>query len=251
MLIYIKAIFSSLLDSFRENFGYHSASLTYQFLMVMGSLVLLLTFISLYLPLFDPWRVYEYTKDALPSYASPLLDKLISVYEKRGSGSLLSLALAYYFSLSFAKSLNLAFGFVAQKRPIEREIFIWIALPFLLIFYGIVLSIAIALFIVSKGLLGFLGNRLVYIFNLLLIFLVVSLLYSSYFRPKRETFIASVFTSFLLFLLNKLFSLVLLKLVNLNPLYTVIGSPLLLLVWLYYSFYCLLIGARLIKKISP
>lgn len=251
MLTYIKALFSSILDSFRENFGYHSASLTYQFLMVMGSIILLLAFISLYLPFFDPWRVYEYTKNALPSYATSLLDKMVTVYEKRASGSLLSLALAYYFSLSFTKSLNLAFGFVSQRKPIEREVFIWIALPFLLILYGVVLSLAIVLLTLSKNFLGFLGNMFVDLFNLLLLFLVISMLYSSYFKPKRKTLIASAFTSLLLFLLNKLFSLVLVKMISLNPLYTIIGSPLLLLVWLYYSFYLLLIGARLIAKLSP
>ncbi|MFN3870458.1 MAG: ribonuclease BN, partial [Aquificaceae bacterium] len=55
-----KALFLSFVDSFKENFSYHSASLTYQFLMVIGSIIMLTTFLSFYLPFFEPMKIYSF-----------------------------------------------------------------------------------------------------------------------------------------------------------------------------------------------
>ena len=245
-----KVFFISLVDSFKENFGYHSASLTYQFLIVIGSIIMLTSFLSFYLPFFEPAKIYSFLRESLPSYAHTLLNDLISIYEKRSAGSLLSVILAYYFSVSFAKSLNTAFGYACGKKPVEKERLFIIFMPLLLILYVLILSLAVVLLTIRKLLLGGIYSRLGEVLNLLLIFVSIKMLYASYFKPKREVFIASAFVAFMFFFLNKVFSLVMVKLISLSPLYSVLGSPLLFLVWLYYSFYCLLVGAKLITALG-
>ena len=131
-----------------------TAPLTYQFLTVIGSLVILLAFLSMYLPFLDPMKVYQYLQGLIPSYAEDILNKILPAYEKKATGSILSLVLAYYFSLSFAKSLNTAFGFVYGKKPVEREVFFWTVMPLMMVFYTLLLSVAIVLLTVSKALLG-------------------------------------------------------------------------------------------------
>jgi len=247
---YFKALFLSLIDALKGEVGYHSASLTYQFLTVIGSLVILLAFLSMYLPFLDPMKVYQYLQGLIPSYAEDILNKILPAYEKKATGSILSLVLAYYFSLSFAKSLNTAFGFVYGKKPVEREVFFWTVMPLMMVFYTLLLSVAIVLLTVSKALLGGIYYRIAELFNLFIIFLVLTMLYSLYFKLKRATLIASGLVALMLFFLNKAFSLIVIKMVSLSPLYSIIGSPLLLLMWLYYSFFCLLVGVRIIARLD-
>ncbi len=160
------------------------------------------------------------------------------------------MVLAYYFSLSFTKSLNTAFGFVYGKKPVEREVFFWTVMPLMMVFYTLLLSVAIVLLTVSKALLGGIYYRIAELFNLFIIFLVLTMLYSLYFKLKRATLIASGLVALMLFFLNKAFSLIVVKMVSLSPLYSIIGSPLLLLMWLYYSFFCLLVGVRIIARLD-
>ena len=112
------------------------------------------------------------------------------------------------------------------------------------------LSVTVVLLTISKALLGGIYYRMAEAFNLFIIFLVLIMLYSLYFKPKRATFFASAFVAAMLLLLNKAFSLIVVKMVSLSPLYSIIGSPLLLLVWLYYSFSCLLVGVRVIARLN-
>lgn len=245
-----RAFFFSLLDAFRENLGYHSASLTYQFLTVMSSVFVLLGFASLYLPFLDPIKVYEHVKNLFPSQAEAVLEKLLSVYEKRTSGSLISLFLAYYFSLSFARTLNTSFGFVYGSQPLKGGMLFWLSIPLLLVVYSTILSFAVTVLTLSRTLLGVFYQRLAEALNLLFLLLSVGMLYSFYFQARKHVFLSAVFTALLLFLLNKTFSSLVAWLISTSPLYGVMGSPLLFLVWLYYSFFFLLLGVRFIKRLD-
>lgn len=250
MLKYFRLVFLSFLDAFRENIGYHSASLSYQFLTVMGSLFMFLGFVSFYLPFLEPAKLYQALKNLLPSYADLVIAKLLPIYRNKGLGSAFSLLLAYYFSVSFAKSLNTAFGYVYRKKPVKAELFFWTAIPFMLLLYTSILSFAITLFALSKSLLGSLYQRLTEFLNLFLLFLILVMLYASYFRFRKGVILSSVFVSVMLLLLNRLFSSLLLKLVSMNPLFSFMGTPLVFLLWLYYSFFCLLLGVCLLRRLD-
>ncbi|MCS7261886.1 MAG: YihY/virulence factor BrkB family protein [Aquificaceae bacterium] len=244
---YLELILLSVADIFRQGIGYHSASLTYQFLTVVGSVFMLMGFLSLYMPFLEPLKVYEQVRSFLPYYADAVLSKLIPVYEKKAVGSLLSLLLAYYFSVSFAKTLNTAFGYVYGEKPVRRELFFWTLSPLLLILYLIVLSLTVTLFTLGKSPLGHLYGELL---SFLLLCLTVVTLYGSYFGLRVSVFVASGLGALLLLPLNKFFSLLVVKLLSLNPLYSLLGTPLLFLVWLYYSFFCLLTGICFLRRLD-
>lgn len=135
-------------------------------------------------------------------------------------------------------------------KSFAKNFFFWTIMPLMIILYAMLLSVTVVLLTISKALLGGIYYRMAEAFNLFIIFLVLIMLYSLYFKPKRATFFASAFVAAMLLLLNKAFSLIVVKMVSLSPLYSIIGSPLLLLVWLYYSFSCLLVGVRVIARLN-
>ncbi|MFN4013489.1 MAG: YhjD/YihY/BrkB family envelope integrity protein [Aquificaceae bacterium] len=247
---YFRAFLLSLLDLLKGDVAYHSASLTYQFLTVIGSIIMVLAFISMYLPFLDPIKIYQHLQEIVPSYAEDILNKILPAYKKRAHGSVISFAIAYYFSLSFAKALNTAFGFMYGKKPVESEIFFWTIMPLVIILYAILLSFAVVLIAISKALLGGVYYRIAEASNLFVLFLTLAMLYSLYFKLKKATLFASALVALMLLLLNKAFSLIVVKMISLSPLYSIVGSPLLLLLWLYYSFSCLLVGVRMIARLD-
>ncbi|MCS7171003.1 MAG: YihY/virulence factor BrkB family protein [Aquificaceae bacterium] len=246
----LRVLLLTFVDIFRENIGYHSASLTYQFLTLMGSILIFLGFLSLYMPFLEPAKVYEHLRNSLPYYADTVIAKLLPLYEKKAVGSAFSLLLAYYFSVSFAKSINTAFGYVYRRKPIEGEAFFWTLIPLLLLIYAMVLSFAVTLLTLSKSLLGSLYQRLAEFLNISLVLLIISMVYASYFRIRKTVFASSILVALMVFMLNKLFSLLLVKLVSASPLYSLFGTPLLFLVWLYYSFFCLLLGVCFLRRLE-
>ncbi|MEN3028816.1 MAG: YhjD/YihY/BrkB family envelope integrity protein [Aquificaceae bacterium] len=246
---YLKPLLLSVGDIFKKDIGYHSASLTYQFLTVVGSIFMLLGFISLYMPFLEPVRVYERVRDFLPSYADTVLSKLIPLYRKRAVGSMLSLLLAYYFSVSFARTLNTAFGYVYGEKPVRREVFFWTLVPLLLVLYLSVLSLTVVLFTLGKSFMGPLSGSKE-LLNFLLLCLTLVILYSSYFGIRSSVLMVSAVGALLLMLLNKVFSLLVVKLLGASPLYSLLGTPLLFLVWLYYSFLCILAGVCLLRRLD-
>lgn len=211
---------------------------------------MLIGFASLYFPFLDPHSLYEHIRSLFPTQAELIFKKLLFAYERRTSGSILSLLIAYYFSLSFARNLNTSFGFVYGSQPLKGGVLLWLSAPLVLLVYSAVLSLAVTVLTVGKTLLGAFYQRLAEGLNFLLLFLSVGMLYSFYFHLRRHVLLSSALVALLLFLLNKTFSSVVLWLVSTSPLYGAIGSPLLLLVWLYYSFLLLLLGVRFIKRLD-
>lgn len=247
---HLKAIFLSFLDMFTEDLGYHSASLTYQFLTVIGSVIMLIGFASMYLPFLEPEKLFPLLKELIPSHADAFVDRVLPVYEKRGAGSILSLIAAYYFAFSFARSLNNAFSFVYGRKPMEVSFLFWALMPLLLILYSTALSLTMTLLTLTKSFLGSFYQRLTELLNLLTLFLILLMLYTPYFRLRMATLFASALVSLMLLSLNKIFSLIMVKMLSTSPLYSVIGSPLIFLVWLYYSFFCLLYGVRFMSRLD-
>lgn len=247
---YLRIAFFSLIDIYRENLGYHSASLTYQFLTVVGSVIMLLGFSSLYLPFLEPVKVYGYLKDIVPTYADTVLNKLLPFYKNKAVGSVLSLVLAYYFSVSFSKTMNDAFGYVYRKKPVEGEVYFWTVMPFLLFVYTAVVSLTATFLAISKSFLGSFYQRITELMSLFSLFLMIGMLYSAYFRLRKSVLLTSALVALSLLALNKVFSIVLAKLITTSPLYSVMGTPLLFLVWLYYSFMCLLVGVCFLRRIE-
>jgi len=100
---YFRTFFLSLVDAVKGDVGYHSASLTYQFLTVIGSIIIVLAFISMYFPFLDPMRVYQYLQGIIPSYAEGILNKILPAYEKKPLGPFYLLPLLITFPYPLPK----------------------------------------------------------------------------------------------------------------------------------------------------
>ncbi|MDW8067067.1 MAG: YhjD/YihY/BrkB family envelope integrity protein, partial [Aquificaceae bacterium] len=119
-----------------------------------------------------------------------------------------------------------------------------------ILLYAGFLSLAVTLLTLSKSYFGGMFQRLAELLNFLLVLIMIIMIYSSYFRLRRSVFLSSILVALMLFLLNKLFSTIMVKLISASPMYSVLGSPLLFLVWLYYSFFCLLFGVRVVFRLD-
>jgi hypothetical protein len=209
MLRYSKAFFHALLDSIKDGYTYYSASLTYQFLMVLGSLFMLLSFLASYLPFLQADRVVHYVLSLMPQHAEKVLARVLRIYEGRLSGSIIALFLSYTFSVFFAKSLNRSFEFVYGERLKKKELTFWLGVPLFLVFYTLALSILLILLSISKPLFGAIYQRIVELSNLLVGLLSLYMLYGAFLGFKINTLKTALLSSLLLFLLNKAFALVL------------------------------------------
>mgnify|MGYP001626354772 FL=1 len=246
----IKYVFYTFYISIIEGYAYHASALTYSFTMVLGSLILFSSFFASFLPFFDFNKLIKYAVLLFPEHTEKVVLDILKFYKHRTSGSLLSLVLAYFFSVSFSKDLHKAFLYVLSETRSEKEWVFWIKTPLILIIYTLMLSL---FFFVSSLLKAYLGSYAVYLFYLINFFAVFSLtaLIYALFLPKKyafkDTYLGALFASIGLLVLNKIFSTFLVKFVKLNPLYGLMGSVLLFFIWINLSFTVILSGARFTK----
>jgi membrane protein len=246
----VRYVFYTFYTSITEGYAYHASALTYSFTMVLGSLLLFSSFFASFLPFFDFNKLINYTALLFPKQTEKVIFEIMKFYSHRTSGSVFSLILAYFFSVSFSKDLHKAFLYTLSEEQSEKEWAFWIKTPLVVIAYTLVISL---FFIVSSLLKAYLGNHAVYLFYLINFFAIFSLTVIIYalFLPKKYTFTdvypGAFFTSTCLLALNKVFSIFVVKFVKLNPLYGFMGSVLMFFIWINLSFTLILAGAKFIK----
>ena len=129
----------ALIFSFKEiitgNLGHYSSAMTYRFLMVFSSLIVLLGFLSSFLPFLSPDRVFELINQILPKYASSVFEKLQSVYKHRNLGTILSVLISYFFVVSYAKMFAKLLSDIVETQIKLREVFLWVFIPIYLLFF--------------------------------------------------------------------------------------------------------------------
>jgi len=128
-------LISSIKEVMMGDLGYYSSAMTYKFLMVLSSLFILLGFLTSFLPFLNPDRMFELISQMLPKYGAVMFKKLKSLYKHRGVGSLLSVALSYFFVVSYAKMFAKSLSFIFGTRIEFREFFLWIFIPIYLLFF--------------------------------------------------------------------------------------------------------------------
>lgn len=248
-----KAGFLTFYDSFRLGFSYHSASLTYSFLMVFSSFLMLVGFLASYLPFVNEKDLLNYLSTLAIPYGEKLTAKILDVYRHRTAGYLLSVCLSYLFSVSFAKVLSKALSYAYGSQNERKELTFWLAVPLLLLFYTVLTPSLLFLMSISKLYLSSFYVYITTLLNWLYLLLSLTLLYRL-FLPERLGLVyllcGGLFASLLLFFLNKLFSMFILKLLLSNPLYAVLGSFLSFLIWVNFSFYCILLGGRFVRLLN-
>ncbi|MFN3813044.1 MAG: YhjD/YihY/BrkB family envelope integrity protein [Aquificaceae bacterium] len=249
----IKLGFKALYLSVYEGYTYHAASLTYSFLMILGSLALFSNFIASFLPFFDFDRLASYFSRFFPQQAEGMMVKIFEIYRHRVSGSIISILIAYFFSVGFSKSLHRAFLYILSQTYKEKEYIFWIKTPVFIIAYTLFLPfISLFMSVIKYHLVGFF-SYMFYVVNLLSIWLVVFLVYYLFLPigySMLYLFQGALFVSISSFFLNKIFTLFVVKIILLNPLYGLMGSVLLFLIWSNLSFTVLLAGAKYIQLIE-
>jgi len=240
-----KSLLLSFYRSLVEGYAYHSSALTYSFTMVLGSLFVFMSFLLYYIPFVDFNLLWKKLFEFMPSYAERVIEKILEAYRHKTTGSLISIALAYYFSVSFVKTFDKSLSYVCSRKRKLGEIAYWIAVPFFVVFVAVALTGLFLFLALSKVLLKSfyayaLGTTL-YLFAFFTLTLVYRfMLYKSW----TSVMLSGAVFSFLFLLFNKAFSFVVLKVLLANPLYAVMGSLLAFFVWLNLSFYIVLVGAK-------
>lgn len=246
----VKCIFYALYASINEGYAYHASSLTYSFTMILGSLLMFSSFFASFLPFFDFNRLISYAVLLFPEQTEKVILEILKVYQHRASGSAVSLLLAYFFSVGFSKSLHRAFLYILSEAYSEKEWVFWIKTPALIIIYTLTLSLLFLIGSFFKTHVGSYTTHFFYIINFFSLWILALFIYAL-FLPKRYAFrdicAGATFTSLSLILLNKIFSLFVVKFVTLNPLYGFMGSVLLFFIWINLSFTALLAGSKYIQ----
>lgn len=223
-----------LRDIFSKDYFYHAGALTYNFLMVMSSLIFLLLTLASYLPFLDYDRVQTLILELSPKYADRILKELSKIYKNRHYISILSVIIAFYYSVGFSKSLYSAFCYIIgiDKKHKMWDFWIKTAIFIVLLSFFIFTAFSITHLIHHSEILPYLS-----------LFMVYLLLYRIFFPNKpsyKNLAIVSLLLAGVSFLVNKLFSAFMVKLIKLNPLYGTFGSALVFLVLVYYSFVLIL-----------
>lgn len=243
---FFHSLFLSLYYSVKEGYAYHSSALTYGFTMVLGSLFVFMSFMLYYIPFVNINLFLEKLFELMPSQAEKVIVKILDAYKHKTTGSLVSIVLAYYFSVSFAKTLDRSLSYVCYRKKRLGELSYWVGVPLMGAFFAVLFTgIFVFLTIVKMVLSGFYAHLLNLAINftifLLLVLIYKLMLYRSWFSLLLSSAVVSLF----FFLFNKVFSYVVVKLLLVNPLYAVMGSFLAFFVWLNFSFYIFLLGAKL------
>ncbi len=238
--IVLKAVYFLL----KGDFSYHAGALTYNFIVVIGSIFSILSILASYTPFFSYDRIVSIAVQLFPQHTNEVILAISSFYQGKATFSLLSFLLAYFFSVNFIKNLYKAFSYVKCDIKQRSEISFWVFLPTLTFIFSL-LTIAI---ITTHALLKFFIVKIPFSFIASFLFLLIVLftVYKYFINASiAKTLYVSLLISIFLYFFNKLFVSLIVKFVTLNPIYGLVGSFLIFLVWLYLSFQVVLAGAKI------
>ncbi|WP_448587677.1 hypothetical protein [Thermocrinis sp.] len=247
------ALILSIKEIFFGEIGYYSSAMTYKFLMVLGSLFVLVGFLSSFLPFFYAEKVFQLINQLPASHGSKVFEKLQGIYAHRKVGSLIFVLMSYFFTISYTKVIAKSVSFILKEPLKLRETFFWIFVPIYILFFSFTILLGSSLI----SLLYTLAPKGISIaVNLLKPILFLPLVYFTYWFFLRglmkpsHVLEASLYFLIALSLINLVFAKFLVKLMELNPLYTILGSVLLFLVWLELVFSFLLGGVYYAKRLN-
>ncbi|WP_448584025.1 YhjD/YihY/BrkB family envelope integrity protein [Thermocrinis sp.] len=230
--------------------GYYSSAMTYKFLMVCSSFIMLLGFLSSFLPFLNPDRVFELINQLMPKYASSIFEKLQSIYKHRSLGTILSVLISYFFVVSYAKMFAKFLSNTVNTTIKLREVVLWVFIPIYLLFFSFTTLVGSAFISIMQTILPKWLSVLLFVAKMFIFLPLIYLLYWFFLRSLMKPLYileASIYFLLTLNIINFVFSKFFVKLVSLNPLYGLLGSLLLFLIWLELVF-SFLLGAVLYAK---
>ena len=247
----VKDLILSVRDSISGNYLYHSASLTYSFLLAIAPLFIVLISLASYLPVIDIEQIEFFLLQTFPEYTHKVISEILEVRSRARETSLIAFLSSYFFSVNFLKNLNYAVRSVTEDLlGFQRTFIIWIVFPLLLIGGSILLSVAFAITVYIKVFFPAFITTVIDLFYFLPGTVLLTLFYMSLYKRRRLLFIT--FVSFMVSLSVSLFQLgftwYLSSLYRGNVLYGSLTSIVVFLLWVNASFYILLLGSRLIYR---
>ena len=247
----IKALYLASYDAFKEDFSYHASALTLQLILVLAPMFVFFTAIITHTPYMDLRKIEQFIVEHFPQQTHTILNEIFKVQKYGNIASVLSLALSYFFSVSFIKKMARSFYYVVEDRFRKKhEVFFWIFLPVSFVFFGILsslfFSISVFLKIHFKGIPKLLPD----VVSSFPFFLFIILLYISFIKIEKK--LSLIFSGIFVFianvLLQYLFTLYTSYIFKGSLLYGSLSSIVLFLIWLNINFIIILVGARYIYR---
>ncbi len=247
----LKALYLSLYDAVKEDFSYHASALTLQFLLVLAPMFVFFTAIIAHTPYLDIQKIEQFIVEHFPRQTHTILNEIFKIQKYRNIASIVSLALSYFFSVSFIKKVAKSFSYVVEDRfKKKHEFFFWIFLPVSLVVFGILSSIFFSISVFLKIHFKGIPKILPDVVSSLPFFLFILILYLSFIKVERKLslFFSGVFVFVVSVTLQYLFTLYTSYIFKGSVLYGSLSSIVLFLIWLNVNFVVILTGARYIYR---
>lgn len=263
-------------DYFVFNIGYHSASLTFYFLMSFISMFSLIVLLVSKIIMLNIGEVYYIISKFFPQATENFVQTVFIISKQSGSINIFLVGLAIYFSKDFFIALNNAFSYITQtkqKRNFNLYIMVLsmpvvVLLVILLYILKFTVELVLTYFISAVGyletLFGYqitakLYSILIYLkqllaFGFLFEFAVLFIfIFSAYYLMIKSSktinryklYVAAVVSTIIL-LWKMVFGIISGMVLSKNPLFLVMGSVFIVIVWVKLMFDTVLIGARAI-----
>lgn len=252
------------------NISYHSASLTFYFLMSVISIFTLIVFITSKLIMLNIGEVYYLLSQFFPQITESFVQTVFLISKQSTNANILLIFMAIYFSKDFFLALAKAFQYITDRKSKNRlNLYIMIFfLPviILLITFIYLLKLFLKIFIEYFATLVYhlkllFGDKIdsIYhfllniqnlmilnnIFEFLILFLFV---FSGYYLlldfGKKNTAYVSLFITIIILLIKITFGALVKYFFSKSPLFTVMGSVFMVILWFKIVFDIMLIGGR-------
>ena len=246
-----KALYLAFYDAFKQDFSYHASALTLQLLLVLAPMFVFFTAVITHTPYMDLKKIEQFIVENFPTQTHTILNEIFKVQKYGNIASAVSLALSYFFSVSFIKKVARSFFYVVEDRFRKKhEFFFWIFLPVSFVFFGILSSFFFSISVFLKIHFKELPKLLPDIVSSFPFFLFILLLYISFIKIEQK--LSLLFSGLFVFitnvLLQYLFTLYTSYIFKGSVLYGSLSSIVLFLIWLNVNFIVILIGARYIYR---
>ena len=247
----LKALYLSFYDAFRLDFSYHASALTLQLLLVLAPMFVFFTAIITHTPYMDLKKIEQFIVEHFPRQTHTILNEIFKVQKYGNIASAVSLALSYFFSVSFIKKIARSFYYVVEdKFRKKHEFFFWIFLPISFVFFGILSSLFFSISVFLKLHFKEIPKFLPDVVSSLPFFFFIIVLYISFIKIEKK--LSLLFSGMFIFFTNVLlqysFTLYTSYIFKGSVLYGSLSSIVLFLIWLNVNFIVILVGARYIYR---
>jgi len=265
MVKYLRAFFRAFVDLFSERIFYRSASISYFALILLLPLFTIIVLVFSYLPL-DSATVVSLFEHYFPGQSTRYLKVVEQIAYRRWAGGLgvVSVIASFVFASNFFVVVSNSLSDVLEvgRRKFKHQILSQIvSVPIFLLMIIIVYVLSLSLSVIKQfvkhlSLFGDLGWKMYkYLFisqllDFLGIFLFVFYAYL-FLLPKskkrvKQILVVSIVVALLFVISKKIFTIVLMYLVRINPIYGTFGGVLSFLLWIYVSSAVILFGGRML-----